>query len=78
MKENERWTMARLEIVQLDTIDGGGGRSSGGIYELGYTLGQPDAAPVATGGSFVLQPGFWGGYAALPTNNRISRDGFEN
>jgi hypothetical protein len=62
-------------------IDNGGGYSAGGAFELSYTIGQPDAAPVLSGGGFVLQPGFWGGYAALPTNPanfRIFRDGFED
>ena len=39
------------------TIDGGGGRSSGGPYELLVTIGQPDAAAVS-GGNYELLGGF--------------------
>jgi len=49
---------------QIDwyTIDGGGGTSSGGTYELSGTIGQPDATTTTlTGGSYSLQGGFWPG-----------------
>jgi hypothetical protein len=42
------------------TIDGGGGRSSGGPYELVGTIGQPDAA-WSRGGNFEVLGGFWPG-----------------
>ena len=42
------------------TIDGGGGRSSGGLYTLMGTIGQPDAA-YSAGGNFELLGGFWPG-----------------
>jgi len=42
------------------TIDGGGGRSSGGPYELLGTIGQPDAA-YSAGGGYELLGGFWPG-----------------
>jgi len=42
------------------TIDGGGGRSSGGPYTLMGTIGQPDAA-YSAGGHFELLGGFWPG-----------------
>jgi len=42
------------------TIDGGGGRSSGGTYNLVGTIGQPDAAWSA-GGNYELLGGFWPG-----------------
>jgi hypothetical protein len=42
------------------TIDGGGGRSSGGPYELVGTIGQPDAA-YSRGGNYELLGGFWPG-----------------
>ena len=64
-------------VLTRTTVDNGGGYSAGGIFELNYTIGQPDAATPLTGGVFRLQPGFWGGYAALPTNFGIFRDGFE-
>jgi hypothetical protein len=39
------------------TIDGGGGRSTGGQYELLSTIGQPDAA-YSAGGDYELLGGF--------------------
>ena len=42
------------------TVDGGGGYSAGGAFELEGTIGQPDAG-VLTGGSFELSGGFWAG-----------------
>lgn len=44
------------------TIDGGGGTSSGGVYSLSDTSGQPDAGATMTGGQYTLVGGFW----ALP------------
>jgi hypothetical protein len=46
--------------ISWSTIDGGGGRSSGGPYELVGTIGQPDAA-YSAGGSYELMGGFWPG-----------------
>jgi hypothetical protein len=42
------------------TIDGGGGRSSGGPYVLMGTIGQPDAA-YSSGSQYELLGGFWPG-----------------
>ncbi len=42
------------------TIDGGGGRSTGGDFALTGTIGQPDAA-YSSGGNFELLGGFWPG-----------------
>jgi len=43
------------------TVDGGGQMYSvGGGYELGGTIGQPDAG-VLTGGGYTLGGGFWRG-----------------
>jgi hypothetical protein len=42
------------------TIDGGGGTSTGGVFAVSGTLGQPDASPQPmTGGNFSLTGGFW-------------------
>jgi hypothetical protein len=46
------------------TIDGGGATfSTGGVFELGGTIGQPDAGAMA-GGPFELVGGFWPGAVA--------------
>ena len=42
------------------TIDGGGGRSTGGDFALTGTIGQPDAAYSAAG-NYELLGGFWPG-----------------
>jgi len=49
--------------IHWHTFDGGGGTSTGGVYSVSGTIGQPDAGAPMTGGSFSLTGGFW----ALPT-----------
>jgi hypothetical protein len=44
------------------TIDGGGGASTGGVYTVSGTIGQPDAGAMS-GGSYSLTGGFWALYA---------------
>src|SRR6185369_14619285 len=48
------------------TIDGGGGACAGGPFTLNCTIGQPDAGPVMTGGSFSFTGGFWAGFVVAP------------
>jgi len=44
------------------TLDGGGAMfTTGGVYTLSGTIGQPDAGPVMTGGTYRLSGGFWPG-----------------
>jgi hypothetical protein len=45
--------------VDWSTMDGGGGTSTGGIYSLSGTVGQPDAG-ILSGRNFTLAGGFWG------------------
>jgi len=52
--------------VDWSTIDGGGGTSTGGTYQVMGTIGQPDAGAMS-GGSYTLQGGFWGVIAAVQT-----------
>lgn len=49
------------------TTDGGGGTSTGGVYAVAGTVGQPDAGPVLSGGAFSLVSGFWSVIAAVQT-----------
>jgi uncharacterized membrane protein (Fun14 family) len=52
-----------MGVISLDwwTVNGGGtSSSSGGSYNLGSTIGQPDAG-TASGGTYTLGGGFWGG-----------------
>jgi hypothetical protein len=47
------------------TVDGGGHTySTGGGYELGGTIGQPDAGVLA-GGGYTLSSGYWRGGAVV-------------
>ncbi len=52
--------------INWSTIDGGGGVSTGGVYSVTGTIGQPDAGRM-TGGNFSLDGGFWGVVAAVQT-----------
>jgi len=66
-------TTPEFAIVKI-TVDGGGGKSTGGVYSLTGTIGQPDASVQdSTGSNYSLSGGFW---------SRISdflfRDGFED
>ncbi len=53
---------------QIDwyTIDSGGGTSSGGVFTLAGTIGQPDAAASA-GGPFQCNGGFWAAFGGTAT-----------
>jgi hypothetical protein len=46
--------------INWHTVDGGGGTSTGGAYQLSGTIGQPDAGRM-NGGTFTLLGGFWSG-----------------
>ena len=48
------------------SIDSGGGSSTGGVFAVTGTVGQPDAGRMS-GGSFALNGGFWGLIAVTPT-----------
>jgi hypothetical protein len=48
-------------------INGGGGISTGGIYAVSGTIGQPDAGVPRSGGNYSLTGGFWSIIAAVPT-----------
>lgn len=50
--------------IDWHTIDGGGGTSTGGVYSVTGTIGQPDASTTTmTGGPYSLTGGFWAIYA---------------
>jgi hypothetical protein len=44
-------------------VAGGGGTSTGGVYAVSGTIGQPDASAPLTGGGYSLTGGFWALYA---------------
>ncbi len=67
-------TLAQDYAIDWHTIDGGGEMwSTGGSYELGGTIGQPDAG-LMSGGDYVLSGGFW----LPPCPGDLDGDGFRN
>jgi hypothetical protein len=65
-------TTPEFAIVKF-TVDGGGGKSSGGTYTLTGTIGQPDAGVQdSTGSIYSLSGGFWSRISDL-----LFKDGFE-
>ena len=63
--------------IEWYTVDGGGGYSAGGTFELDGTIGQPDAGPAATmtGGTFELAGGFWPGTLICHCPGDMNGDG---
>ena len=60
---------ARAQQYSIDwyKVAGGGGSSTGGVYSLSGTIGQPDAGVAMTGGNYSLTGGFWALIAAVQT-----------
>ena len=54
-------TISQAQSFSIDwfTIDGGGGTSTGGVYSVSGTVGQPDAGGAVMGGSYSVTGGFW-------------------
>ena len=50
------------------TIDGGSGTSTGGVYSVSGTIGQPDAGATMTNGQYSVTGGFW----ALPAAVQVT------
>lgn len=57
---------AQNYTIDWFTVDGGGGTSTGGVYAVSGTIGQPDAGNMS-GGNYTLTGGFWGILAAIQT-----------
>ena len=57
---------AQTYAIDWFTIDGGGGTSTGGVYSVSGTIGQPDAGKMS-GGGYTLDGGFWGIVATVQT-----------
>jgi hypothetical protein len=49
--------------IEWSAVAGGGGTSTGGVYSVSGTLGQPNAGGPLAGGNFSLTGGFWALYA---------------
>ena len=54
---------AQSYSIGWSTIDGGGGTSTGDVYSVTGTIGQPDAGGPMTNGPYSLTGGFWALYA---------------
>ena len=61
-------TVAQSYSIDWHTIDGGGGTSTGGVYSVSGTIGQPDAGGPMTNGQYSVTGGFW----VLPTAVQVS------
>jgi hypothetical protein len=60
------WCASAQYAIDWYTIDGGGGASTGGVYSVSGTIGQPDAGQMS-GGNYTIEGGFWGMIAAVQT-----------
>jgi hypothetical protein len=58
--------LAQSYTIDWSTTDGGGGTSTGGVFTVSGTIGQPDAGTMS-GGIYALSGGFWGILAAVQT-----------
>jgi hypothetical protein len=59
--------LAQSYSIDWFTIDGGGGTSTGGVFTVSGTIGQPDAGGPMVGGNYSLVGGFWALPIAVPT-----------
>ena len=58
---------AQSYSINKFTIAGGGGlNSTGGVYAVSGTLGQPDASGALAGGPYSVSGGFWPGLLQTP------------
>lgn len=59
--------------LSWNTLDGGGATfSTGGSYQVGGTIAQPDAGQ-QSGGNYVLRGGFWQSQGSTPTAITLNR-----
>jgi hypothetical protein len=45
--------------IDWHKVSGGGGASTGGVYTVTGTIGQPDASPAMSDGYYSVTGGFW-------------------
>ena len=55
--------------VDWHKVAGGGGTSTGGVYAVSGTIGQPDAGGPLTNGQYSVTGGFWALPFAVQTTN---------
>jgi len=69
-------SFAQYEIKK-HTINNGGGKMTGGNYEMNSSIGQVDASSTQTGGNYSLNGGFWHETDNTPLPELIFTNGFE-
>lgn len=62
---------AQYEIIKY-SVNNGGGKMSGGNFEINTSIGQSDVNDNQSGGDFLLRSGFWHG-----NNDLIFKSGIE-
>jgi hypothetical protein len=55
--------LAQQYSIDWHKVAGGGGTSTGSIYSVSGTIGQPDASGAMTGAGYSVTGGFWSLYA---------------
>lgn len=60
---------AQNYTIDWSKIAGGGGTSTGGVYAVSGTIGQPDAGGPMTNGQYSVTGGFWVLPIAVQTTN---------
>ncbi len=58
--------------IRKHTVNNGGGKVTGGNYELNASIGQTDASSTMSNGAYSLNGGFW-----HKNNDLIFKNGFE-
>jgi hypothetical protein len=56
-------SQAQSYSINWSKIASGGGTSTGDVYQVSGTIGQPDAGATMTGGGYSVTGGFWSLYA---------------
>ena len=60
---------AQTYSIDWYKVAGGGGTSTGGVYSVSGTVGQPDAGGPLTNGQYSVTGGFWALPIAVQTTN---------
>jgi len=61
--------IAQSYSIEWYKVAGGGGTSTGGVYSVSGTIGQPDASGPMTNGQFSVTGGFWSLPVAVQVTN---------
>ncbi len=64
---NAQFLLADTFSIDWSKVSGGGGTSTGGVFQVTGTIGQADAGGTLTGGSFSLEGGFWSLISVIQT-----------